>query len=115
MDIYNRFSGAIGIRGETGLNLHILIGNVISGSTPNVCALMETYHMDSLKPLHWWKFKALFIGLNNECEFYKIKLYRLYDGKDKNLLKLKEYYKLPRTKIELKDKLRQEKLYEALK
>ena len=78
-------------------------------------AFMETYHIDLSKPLHWWKFKALFNGLNSECEFCKIKSYRLYNGKDKNLLELKEYYKLPPTKIELEDKIRQEKLYEALK
>lgn len=78
-------------------------------------AFMETYHIDLSRPLHWWKFKALFNGLNSECEFCKIKSYRLYNGKDKNLLELKEYYKLPPTKIELEDKLRQEKLYEALK
>ena len=78
-------------------------------------AFMETYHIDLSRPLHWWKFKALFNGLNSECEFCKIKSYRLYNGKDKNLLELKEYYKLPPTKIEIEDKLRQEKLYEALK
>lgn len=78
-------------------------------------AFMETYNIDLSKYLHWWKFKALFSGLNSECEFCKIKSYRLYDGKDKNLLELKEAYKLPPTKIELEDKLRQQKLYETLK
>lgn len=78
-------------------------------------AFMECYHIDLSRPLHWWKFKALFKGLNNECEFCKVKSYRLYDGKDKNLLELKEYYKLPPNKIELENQLRQQKLYEALK
>lgn len=78
-------------------------------------AFMETYNIDLSKYMHWWKFKALLGGLNSECEFCKIKSYRLYDGKDKNLLELKEAYKLPPTKIELEDKLRQQKLYETLK
>ena len=78
-------------------------------------AFMECYHIDLSKPLHWWKFKALFKGLNNECEFCKIKSYRLYSGKDKDLLELKEYYKLPPTEIELENQLRQQKIYEALK
>ncbi len=78
-------------------------------------AFMECYHIDLSRPLHWWKFKALFKGLNNECEFCKIKSYRLYDGKDKDLLELKEYYKLPPTEIEIENQLRQQKIYEALK
>lgn len=78
-------------------------------------AFMETYHIDLSKHLHWWKFKALFKGLNSECEFCKIKSYRLYDGKDKELLELKDYYKLPLTEQELEDKIRQQKLYEQLK
>jgi len=78
-------------------------------------AFMECYKIDLSKPMHWWKFKALFNGLNNECEFCKVKSYRLYSGDDKNLLELKNYYKLPPTKMELEDKIRQQKLYEALK
>ena len=78
-------------------------------------AFMETYKIDLSKPIHWWKFKALFKGLNSECEFCKIKSYRVYDGKDKNLLELKEYYKLPPTKIDMENELRQQKLYEQLK
>ena len=78
-------------------------------------AFLECYHIDLSKPMHWWKFKALFRGLNSECEFCKIKSYRLYEGKDKNLLELKEFYKLPPTQAEIEDKLRQQKIYEALK
>lgn len=78
-------------------------------------AFMETYQIDLSKYMHWWKFKALFDGLNSETEFCKRKSYRIYNGKDKNLLELKDYYKLPPTKGEIEDKLRQEKLYEALK
>ena len=78
-------------------------------------AFMETYRIDLSKGMHWWKFKALFKGLNSECEFCKIKSYRLYDGKDKDLLELKEHYKLPPTKGEIEDRIRQNKIYEALK
>ena len=78
-------------------------------------AFMENYNIDLSKYMHWWKFKALFKGLNSECEFCKIKSYRMYDGKDKNLLELKEYYKLPPTQNEIEDRIRQNKLYEALK
>ena len=78
-------------------------------------AFMECYNIDLSKYMHWWKFKALFKGLNSECEFCKIKSYRLYKGKDENLLELKEYYKLPLTGIELENKIRQDNLYELLK
>lgn len=78
-------------------------------------AFMECYHIDLSKPLHWWKFKALFNGLNSECEFCKVKSYRLYDGDNKNLLELKEYYKLPSTGQELQNEKRLQNLYEKLK
>ena len=45
----------------------------------------------------------------------KIKGYRTYNGNDKNILDLKEYYKLPLTGVELADKIRRDKIYEALK
>ena len=65
--------------------------------------------------IHWWKFKAMWMTLPNDCEFNKIKGYRTYTGKDKDILELKEYYKLPLSKAELEDKLRRDKIYEALK
>ena len=69
----------------------------------------------SKEKLHWWKFKAIWNSLPSECEFVKIKSYRAYDGKDKDRLELKEYYKLPPTEAEIKDKVRRDKIYEALK
>ena len=65
--------------------------------------------------LHWWKFKAIWNSLPKDCEFVKIKSYRAYDGKDKDMLELKEHYKLPPTEAEIKDRIRQDKIYEALK
>ena len=50
-----------------------------------------------------------------ECEFNKVKGYRAYDGKDKDILELKEAYKLPPTKAEIEDQIRRDKLYEQLK
>lgn len=65
--------------------------------------------------VHWWKFKAIWNSLPSECEFCKIKSYRAYTGKDKDILELKEYYKLPETEAEINDRIRREKIYEALK
>ena len=78
-------------------------------------AFMECYHIDLSRYIHWWKFKALFNGLSGDTEFCKIKSYRLYDGKEKDLLELKEFYKLPPTEMEIEDKIRQSKIYDALK
>lgn len=78
-------------------------------------AFMECYHIDLSKYIHWWKFKALFNGLNSECEFCKRKSYRLYEGDNKELLELKEYYKLPPIGIELDNEKRLQNLYEKLK
>lgn len=65
---------------------------------------MEQYNIDlnSIKYLHWWKFKALFNSLNENVLFSKIMSYRVIDLskiKDKAIKKqykqLKELYKLP--------------------
>lgn len=65
--------------------------------------------------IHWWKFKAMWLCLPNDCEFNKIKGYRTYKGKDNDILELKEYYKLPLSESEMADKIRRDKIYEALK
>ena len=67
-------------------------------------AFMEQYNIDlnSIKYLHWWKFKALFNSLNENVLFSKIMGYRAIDLskiKDKSMKKqykkLQELYKLP--------------------
>ena len=42
---------------------------------------MEQYKIDlnSIKYLHWWKFKALFNNLNENIQFSKIMSYRAMD------------------------------------
>lgn len=67
------------------------------------------------KYLHWWQFKEIWETLPDECEFVKIKAYRAYNGKDKDMLEKKEYYKLPPTKAEIKQKIMADKIFEALK
>lgn len=67
-------------------------------------AFMEQYKIDlnSIKYLHWWKFKALLNSLNENTQFVKIMGYRSIDLakiKDKdmkaNYEKLKKQYSLP--------------------
>lgn len=67
-------------------------------------AFMEQYKIDlnSIKYLHWWKFKALLNSLNESTQFVKIMGYRSIDLskiKDKdmkaNYKKLKKQYALP--------------------
>ena len=62
--------------------------------------------------LHWWKFKAILRALPESTEFVKIKGYRAYSGKDKDMLELKEYWELP---LAVKEQERLNQLYEALK
>lgn len=74
------------------------------------------FHVDlTTDKIHWWKFKAMWKSIPDESEFNKIKGYRGYKGKDKNLLALKDYYKLPLTGREKQDKIRRKQIYEALK
>ncbi len=67
-------------------------------------AFMEQYKLDlnSIKYLHWWKFKSLINGLNENIHFVKIMGYRSIDLsqiKDKDMKakykKLKQQYALP--------------------
>lgn len=72
-------------------------------------AFMEQYKIDlnSIKYLHWWKFKALMNSLNDNAQFVKIMGYRSIDLakiKDKdmkvNYKKLKKQYSLPDMRTE---------------
>lgn len=65
--------------------------------------------------LHWWKFKSMWLSLDSECQFSKIKGYRAYNGKEKELLELKELYKIPPSEIEIEERERQNKIFEKLK
>lgn len=59
-------------------------------------AFFQYYHIDlSTDKLHWWKYKAFFKSLPEECKFEKIKSYRAYKGQDKNMKELKRYWSLP--------------------
>lgn len=81
-----------------------------------ICGSFWIYaHIDLHKYCHWWKFKEIWNTLPTDCEFNKIKGYRAYVGKDKDLLELKELYKLPPTEEELQDELRRKEIFEALK
>lgn len=81
-----------------------------------ICGAYKIYAgVDLHKYLHWWTFKEIWDNLPSECEFVKVKSYRAYSGDDKNILELKEFYKLPLTEYELQDKIRRDKIYEALK
>lgn len=81
-----------------------------------ICGSYWIYaHTDLHKPLHWWRFKEIWESLPKDCEFNKIKSYRAYDGNDKDMLELKEYYKLPPTEAEIQEQIRKDKIYEAFK
>lgn len=64
--------------------------------------------------IHWWKFRAMWLSIPSSNQFVKIKSYRAYTGKDKNLLDLKDNYKLPPTEKEISNQIRQAKIYEIV-
>lgn len=80
-----------------------------------ICGSYLLQGYDLHKYMHWWKFKEIWNSLPDDCEFSKIKSYRAYDGEDKDRIELREYYKLPPTEAEIKDSIRRQQLYEALK
>lgn len=76
-------------------------------------AFYEQYRIDlAYDKVHWWKFKSLLKSLKDDTEFVKIKGYRAYTGKDKNMLELREYWELPKP---VEEQERINKIYEALK
>lgn len=78
-------------------------------------AYYEQYKVDlSNIRLHWWKFRAMWNSLKSDSEFTKIRGYRAYTGKDKDILELKEQYKLPPTQFEKDEMERHKKIFEEL-
>lgn len=76
-------------------------------------AFYELYGIDlTVDRLHWWKFKAILKALPESTEFVKIKGYRSYSGKDKDMLALRDYWMLP---VSAEEKDRLDRLYEVLK
>jgi hypothetical protein len=65
--------------------------------------------------LHWWKFKAMWVSLDSECQFSKIRGYRAYNGKDKDILELKDIHRLPPNELEIDEIERKKKIFEELK
>lgn len=76
----------------------------------------QLYRVDLTRDyVHWWKFRAMWLTIPEKAIYSKIKGYRAYTGKDKDILELKEAYKLPPTEEEINDQIRRNKIYEALK
>lgn len=86
-------------------------------------AFLQQYGIDlqDIEYLHWWKFKAMFNSLKEECKFCKILEYRSIDlsqvqddAQKEYYRKMKELYKLP-TKVSIKEEERQKAIEECLK
>ncbi len=76
----------------------------------------QLYKLDLTQDyIHWWKFRAMWLTIPENAVYSKIKRYRSYVGKDKELLELQEAYRLPITEKDIADKLRRDKIYELLK
>lgn len=80
-----------------------------------ICGAFAMYGFNLHKYMHWWKFKEIWNSLPSDCEYSRIKSYRAYDGKDKEQIELREFYKLPPTEAEIKDTIRRQEIYNQLK
>lgn len=69
----------------------------------------------SRQKVHWWKFRAIWNSLSSECEFNRIRGYRAYEGNDKDLLKKKDFYKLPPSEFEIDEQKRRKEIIKQLK
>lgn len=73
------------------------------------------YNIDLNKNrVHWWEFRSMLDNIPQDAEYSKIKGYRAYNGTDKDLLELKEFYKLPPSQLELNEIKRKNQLFEEL-
>lgn len=76
-------------------------------------AFLQQYNIDlnKIKNLHWWKFKAMFNSLTEDCKFVQILNYRsidinkIKDNEQKEFYKkMKTIYALPLSKSEKEEK-----------
>lgn len=59
-------------------------------------AFLGQYGIDLAETdMHWHKFRALLRGLNDSTRLHEIMGYRCYEGKDKELLKLRNAWEIP--------------------
>lgn len=86
-------------------------------------AFLQQYGIDlqDIEYLHWWKFKAMFNSLKEDCKFCKILEYRSVDlsqiqndEQRKHYKSMKELYKLP-TRISVAEEERQREITRCLK
>jgi len=57
-------------------------------------AYLEQYHIDlqDIEDLHWWKFRAMFRGLREDCKFAKIMQYRTITLNDNMSKEERKFY-----------------------
>lgn len=79
-------------------------------------AFKQYYKVDLTKDyIHWWKFKAMWLSIPSESEYNKIKGYRAYSGKDKEILEMQKIHEIPKTEYDKADEIRRNEIYESLK
>lgn len=72
-------------------------------------AFLEQYGIDLLETdMHWHKFRALLNGLNEKVKLREIMGYRCYEGKDKDLIKLRNAWEIPVEPTEEEKKVKEE-------
>lgn len=72
-------------------------------------AFLGQYGIDLLEAdMHWHKFRALLSGLNDSTKLHEIMGYRCYEGKDKDLIKLRNAWEIPAELTEEDKKVKEE-------
>lgn len=78
-------------------------------------AYMEQYGIDLTKAnLHWWQFRAMFKGLNPDCQFCKIMGYRTTKITNEMSKAEKQFYKRMKKKYALPLSEKQQRTQDAL-
>lgn len=103
----------INIKGAKSNNIRIYDYDYDSDLIWGAFKSQYNVELDKVK-LHWWKFKAMWVSLNKDCQFSIIRGYRAYNGKDKELLEKKELNKLPPTEFELSEQQRHKNIFNQL-
>lgn len=83
LDATLKFYAAASTENNTGGGKNVQSFDFKADSEYIFSAFFETYGIDLTKEsLHWWRFKALFKALPEECQFCKIMMYRTIDLKN---------------------------------
>ena len=80
LDVMLQFYAGASTENETGIGKNVRSFDFEKDSEYIFSAFLESYSIDlTTEKLHWWRFRALFKSLPEDCQMCKIMMYRTID------------------------------------